>query len=199
VFRKLVATSNKRPTSEHQQKFVKKLETIPTVALSTEEPCRSALNLTERGLIGTFIGLWPSPKAVDAWVQRNWRSLAKEGIRSYLVGKGFFVFVFDSVDDRNLIFRNGLYFVGPRGPYLNQWTLDFDPSWDVLSVVPIWVRLPHLPMHCWNPKTLEAIGNKLRKYIDRAKRRDQYSCARICVEVDLEEGLPKAIKLTVAD
>jgi hypothetical protein len=47
VFRKLVATCNKHPTSEQQQKFVKKLETIPTVALPTEEPCRSALNLVE--------------------------------------------------------------------------------------------------------------------------------------------------------
>jgi hypothetical protein len=67
------------------------------------------------------------------------------------------------------------------------------------SVVPVWVRLPHLPLHCWNPKSLEVIGNKLGKYIDRAERRDQYSCVRICVEVDLEEGLPEAIKLTVAD
>jgi len=43
------------------------------------------------------------------------------------------------------------------------------------------------------------IGNTLGKYIDRAERRDQYSCARICVEVDLEIGLPEAIKLTIAD
>jgi hypothetical protein len=38
----------------------------------------------------------------------------------------------------------------------------------------------------------------LGKYIDQAARKDQYSCARICVEVDLEEGLPEAINLTVA-
>jgi len=37
------------------------------------------------------------------------------------------------------------------------------------------------------------------KYIDQAKRRDQYSCARICVEVVLEEGLPKAVKLMVVN
>ena len=37
------------------------------------------------------------------------------------------------------------------------------------------------------------------KYIDRDERRDQYSCARICVEVDLEAGLLEAIKLTIAD
>ena len=67
------------------------------------------------------------------------------------------------------------------------------------SAVPVWVCLPHLPLHCWNPKSLETIGNKLGKYIDRAERRDQYSCVRICVEVDLEEGVLEAIKLTVAE
>lgn len=60
------------------------------------------------------------------------------------------------------------------------------------------MRLPHLPLHCWNQKTLQIIGNVLGKYIDQAVRKDQYSCARICVEVDLEEGLPEAIKLSVA-
>ena len=46
---------------------------------------------------------------------------------------------------------------------------------------------------------LEAIGNKLGKYIDRVERREQYSCARICVEVGLEVALPKVIKLSIAD
>jgi len=65
-------------------------------------------------------------------------------------------------------------------------------------VVPVWVRLPHLPLHCWSQKSLQIIDNSLGKYIDQAARKDQYSCARICVEVDMEEGLPEAIKLTVA-
>ena len=89
--------------------------------------------------------------------------------------------------------------MGPQGLYLNKWSPDFDPSQDVPSVVPIWVRLPHLPLHCWSLVSLEAIGNKLGKYIDRADRKDQFSCARICIEVDLETSLPEAINLTVAD
>ena len=37
------------------------------------------------------------------------------------------------------------------------------------------------------------------KYNDRDERRDQYTCARICVEVDLEVVIPEAINLTVVD
>eukprot|EP00253_Pinus_taeda_P028094 PITA_28094 len=88
--------------------------------------------------------------------------------------------------------------MGPQGLYLNKWAPDFDPTQDIPSAVPVWVRLPHLPLHCWNQKSFQIIGNALGKYIDQAARKDQYSCARICVEVDLEEGLPEAIKLTVA-
>ena len=61
------------------------------------------------------------------------------------------------------------------------------------------MRLLHLPLHCWSSNGLESIGNKLGKYIDRADRKEQFSCAKICVEVELEIGLPEAIKLTVAD
>jgi hypothetical protein len=48
-----------------------------------------AVNLVDRGLIEKFTGLWPSPKSVEAWVQRNWSPLISEGIKSHFVGKGY--------------------------------------------------------------------------------------------------------------
>ena len=67
--------------------------------------------------------------------------------------------------------------MGPQGLYLNKRTPNFDPNQDVPSAVPVWVRLPHLSLHCWILESLEAIGNTLGKYIDRAGRREQYTCA----------------------
>ena len=87
--------------------------------------------------------------------------------------------------------------MGTQGLYLNRWTPDFDPEVDVPKEVPVWVRLPNLPVHCWNIQTLEKFGNALGIYIDKAENKGQYSCARICVEVDLEAGLPEAVKLKV--
>ena len=89
--------------------------------------------------------------------------------------------------------------MGPKGLYLNKWSPDFDPTQDVPSVVPVWLRLPHLPLHCWNLKSLESIGNTLGKYIDKENKKDQYFCTKICVKVDLEVGLQKTIQLKVAD
>jgi hypothetical protein len=52
-------------------------------------------------------------------------------------------------------------------------------------------------MHCWDFESLQRIGNGVGRFIDRADNKGQYTCARICVEVDLEAGLPEAVKLTV--
>jgi hypothetical protein len=158
-----------------------------------------AISLSERGLVGQFMGLWPSTRTTDNWIQRNWRPLTKNSVTCYAVGRGYFIFEFISQEDRDLIFRNGPYFMGAQGLYLNRWTPNFDPASEVPKDVPVWVRLPNLPIHCWNSSSLQAIGNGLGHYIDKADPKDQYSCARICVEVDLEVGLPEAVKLKVGE
>lgn len=71
AFKAIVVAAGKRQTSSPQQKFVKKLDSIPTVTLPVEETCRSVLKLAERGLIGQFTRLWPSPRAFEEWVKRN--------------------------------------------------------------------------------------------------------------------------------
>ena len=54
-------------------------------------------------------------------------------------GMGYFIFYFETKEDKDLIFRNGPYFMDMRGLYLNKWTLDFDPELDIPNVVPVWV------------------------------------------------------------
>jgi hypothetical protein len=49
-------------------------------------------------------------------------------------------------------------------------------------------------------ETIHNIGNTLGRYIDRVELRDGVqACVRICVEVDMEKGLPKSIHLTLDD
>jgi len=158
----------------------------------------AALSLTEKGLIGQFTGLWPSPRTVQRWVERNWADKIQGKISIRFCGKGYFSFDFESKEDKDLIFRNRPYFMDSRGLYLNKWTLDFDPKLDVPSDVSVWVRLPHLPLHCWGDESVRAIGNAMGKYIDHSEPKDNMqACTRICVEVDLGKGLPEAIKLKV--
>ena len=88
--------------------------------------------------------------------------------------------------------------MGPRGMYLNKWDLSFNPEKDVPKVVPVWVKLPHLPLHCWNDEDFRAIGNTLGKYVDKSEPKAlMFSCAPICVEVDIEKKFPESINLSI--
>ena len=119
-----------------------------------------------------------------------------------MVGRGFFLFEFISKEDRDLIFRNGPYFMGPQGLYLNRWTPDFDPTVDVPSGCTQGCAGIGLPPQSFDPLLDSVPANhwgQAGKYIDRANPKENYLCARICVEVDLEAGLPEAIKLMVGE
>ena len=60
----------------------------------------------------------------------------------------------------------------------------------------VWIRLPNLPLHYWNDEALQSIGNSLGRYIDKAEPKGPlFGCARICVEVDLEEGLLEGVNM----
>lgn len=67
-----------------------------------------------------------------------------------------------------------------------------------ISTMPVWVRLHNLPLHFWHLKVLTTIGNSLGKFLkideDRVNR-GIFTFARICVEVDLSQGLPEHITL----
>ena len=132
------------------------------------------------------VELLVNEETMDSWVKKNWMTLISGGLQHCFYGKGFFTFLFENKEDRDLIFRSGPYFMGSRGLYLNRWSLSFGLERDVPLGGPVWVRLPHLQLHCWNDETLQAIENSLGKYIDKAEPKGPlFSCARICVEVDL--------------
>ena len=114
TLKQLISSCGKRKGGPLSRKFVKKFD-IPSVKFPAERICRPTLNLAERGIISQFTSPWPSLKAIDGCVQRNWRPLVSKGIRNHFVGRGFYAFVFYSVVDRDLIFRNGPYFMGPQG------------------------------------------------------------------------------------
>jgi len=68
AFRRLLASSGKKPVAKEAPKFVKKLDTIPEIALPEAHSIKIALALAERGLVGQFMGLWPSAKTMDDWI-----------------------------------------------------------------------------------------------------------------------------------
>jgi hypothetical protein len=153
AFKALVRAVRPKSKPSISSKFVKKLEEIPSMELSPEDPCKLALLLEENALIGKFTGLRPSPKTVEAWMDDRWKPLIQGKFSLCAVGRGFFLFSFSRTEDRDLVFKSGPYFMGARGLFLAPWTLDFNPGAEI-TAAPVWVRLPHLPLHLWGKRSL---------------------------------------------
>ena len=127
-FQHIVASQpSVQPGAAPSSRFVKRAD-VPEVKLSSIASKRKAVTLSEKGLIGLFTGLWPSPRSVEAWLNKNWRTLIQGEVQQIFRGKGYFTFIFEKKEDRDLIFRNGPYIMGPRGMYLNKWDLSFNPE-----------------------------------------------------------------------
>jgi len=187
LFASLIPDNASAKTRPSVSKFIKKLDEIPEVSLPPSLPRKSAITLAKRGLVGQFTGLWPSPRSVQKWVECNWIAMTQGKIAIRFCGRGYYTFIFETKEDRNLIFRNSPYFMDSRGLYLKRWTPDFDPEMDIPNAVPVWVCLPHLPLHCWGDESVKAIGNAVGKYIDRSEPRENMH----------GKGLPEAIKIKV--
>ena len=65
AFRRLLTQKGKKRPTPEVPKFIKKLEEVPEIALHEDQPIKIALALADRGLVGQFMGRWPSTKTTD--------------------------------------------------------------------------------------------------------------------------------------
>ena len=75
---------------------------------------------------------------------------------------------------------------------MQHWSPTFKPSTTSISIVPVWVRLPNLPLHLWNAPSLRAIGNAIGQFHNICHNTTKFfkmTYARICVQMDLSTWL----------
>ena len=73
----------------------------------------------------------------------------------------------------------------------------FDFNSAEMSTVPVWVKLPNLPLKCWSSTCLSKIASALRKPVQcdmLTSSMSRLSYTRILVEINLAEDLPQFIK-----
>ncbi|XP_058741780.1 uncharacterized protein LOC131614173 [Vicia villosa] len=49
---------------------------------------------------------------------------------------------------------------------LKEWRIDFNLKRDLMRTIPIWVKLPQLPLHLWGVKSLNKIGSAIGTPLD---------------------------------
>ena len=69
---------------------------------------------------------------------------------------------------------------------------------EVLKVIPLWVKLPNLPLNCWGPESLSRIGSVLGVplYADECTTKQwRVSFARLLIEMDVTSPSPEYVWL----
>jgi hypothetical protein len=164
----------------------------PTTEVEDPHVYGSAFIYQKKSLICRFNGLWPSASALREWVNKTWSS----GHELFFCSKGFFIVNFSTEADCQRVLEQGPWFWGRSGLSMQRWFPDFNPLAMTAMTTPVWVRLPNLPLHFYTPSFLPTLGNVLGRFIkidtDRITK-GFVTFARICIEIDLSQGLPDRI------
>jgi len=175
-------------------------EERPKIELPSQKINERIQYMTDHALIGKFIGMWPTEKALHGWISTKWKP--KGDITLQLGPKGFFTVIFYCLEDKFRIITQGPYFFNSVGLYLREWIARFNPDKEDLTWAPVWIRMYSLPEEYWDEGILKDIGSGLGEFIkiaEETKLRRYTSYARICVFMRLDKALPDSVSLSRDD
>ncbi|KAI5666267.1 hypothetical protein M9H77_16120 [Catharanthus roseus] len=146
-------------------------------------------------LIGYVAGGFPGIEAVKR-LTNTWNVPHK----FYVHKCGWLVFRFEIFEDRDQVLQGGPYLIYGRPLILKEMPPLFEFGPCTLSVIPIWITLPGLPLDMWNAKLLGKICSEVGDPIctdAMTSRKERISYARVLVNVDLAKDLTTEVKLNL--
>ncbi|XP_020696269.1 uncharacterized protein LOC110109514 [Dendrobium catenatum] len=130
-----------------------------------------------------------------AWeVRRQWSMFGKFHFTSLV--KGWFLFALGSTDSMEAILSGGPWFVNGNIISMEKWSPEFSPLSMKGLTSPIWVRMPHLPLHCWDEKNIARIASMIGKPLMMDGNIFQWGrreFVRVCVRIKIDQCLPLGV------
>ncbi|XP_059291472.1 uncharacterized protein LOC132044951 [Lycium ferocissimum] len=145
----------------------------------------------ESALIGYVLGDTPYANQIEGYITRVWNFVTKPMVLMH--DEGYYIYKFKSIQDKDKVLKAGPYYFNNKPLILKPWELDFNFEQEALSVIPIWVKFPGLPVGYWSPEALSKIASSVGKplYTDEfTANAEKISYARILVEADVSQDLP---------
>jgi len=144
--------------------------------------------------------IWPkgsSPLTVVALKEKLkpvWKNLAPWGVTS--IGKGFYEFVFSSVEDARRVRSVGSWMLNPGLLKLFPWTKDFSPNLQTNTSAQVWLKIHGLAQEYWRKRIIFAIASSVGTPIcvdsvtsKPAIERTFGHFARVLIDIDLSKEL----------
>ncbi|KAJ6287957.1 hypothetical protein OIU76_027738 [Salix suchowensis] len=157
-----------------------------------EDDLDVACDIWKLCLIGYVSGKFPGVHALKNIISSSWNCVAKMQVHE----SGWIVYKFQSELEKMNVLRGGPYLVYGRPLMLKEMPEYFDFSSTAMTTLPVWVKLPNLPLKCWSTACLSKIASALGKPVQcdmLIASMTRLSYARILVEINLAEDLPQFI------
>ncbi|KAJ6376307.1 hypothetical protein OIU76_025440 [Salix suchowensis] len=145
-------------------------------------------------LIGYVSGKFPGYKALSAIIENEFNCEAVLTLHE----SGWLIYKFNNEDDKLAVLRGGPYLVFGRPLMLREMPEFFNFNSSEMSTLPVWIKLPNLPLSCWSgiclSKIASVIGNPIQcDMLTSSMTRLSY--ARVLVEIDLRKNLRDYVKV----
>ncbi|KAI0513486.1 hypothetical protein KFK09_009510 [Dendrobium nobile] len=161
-----------------------------TVKLHKEKVCENAMKLN-KSLVVKIFGEDVQFSSISYELRRQWDVFGKFHLT--ILGKGWVLCSFFENEHLEAVLNNGPWFVNGNIIGIEKWNQKFDPnSLDGLSA-PVWIRLPNLPLFCWDEVNICRIDSMVGKPYLIDGNMFQWSrreFGRICVRIKLIDKLP---------
>ncbi|XP_075083460.1 uncharacterized protein LOC142167200 [Nicotiana tabacum] len=168
---------------------------VKIVQLEKEEVDRET-EKWRNAVIMYVIGETPTIGAVERFIASQWNFTAKPKI--YLHNEGYFIVKFTCKEDQNEVLFSGPYTINNKPIITKTWTPNFNFDEEVLKIIPLWIKLPNLPLNCWSMNSLSEIGSGLGNPLyadDCTTKVERVSYARILIEMYVTQPMPTNVTL----
>ncbi|KAI0492234.1 hypothetical protein KFK09_026503 [Dendrobium nobile] len=116
-------------------------------------------NKLSKSLVLKVFGKDTPPQMVAWELRKQWKQFGQ--FHFTILGGGWFLCSFSSEEMVKAVLSGGPWFVNDHIIGMEKWTLEFNSSSTKGLSSPIWVRLPNLPLQCWDEKNVACIASRV--------------------------------------
>ena len=155
------------------------------------------LKMSKCSLVGRVLGRNFSDKTIQAWATVSWGKHFGYVPEVELLNRGWFAINMQTEEDAGWLLSK-CWHIDHSPVLMKPWNPLFDASKERVDIIPVWVKLPALPLHFWDIYHFRRIGDILGQFLEadlsfletKVKR-----VARILVNLNIREGLAESIIL----
>lgn len=137
-------------------------------------------------------------KVVEPIARKLWGNLGLSKV--FLHSKGYYIFKFSSVNDRDKVLASGPWHFASKIIVLQKWQGGVEFSKTECDKFPIWVKLSQIPLSYWSDEGISYIASAIGKPLftdEMTSKNDLMNFARVCIEINASYSFPSTIKVVV--